>query len=155
MYKIICKLEYILSSAFLLTTVFVITMAAIVRTFGYPINWALDVALLFFTWGVFLAADLSYRENKFMNVDIIITRLPHNIRNICEMIIYLAILSFLILLIYHGSILSVSTRFRTFQGIPELSYSWVTASIPTCSFLMLISTLIKINQKLTQNKLEL
>jgi TRAP-type C4-dicarboxylate transport system permease small subunit len=146
LYKAICTLELVISASFLLLTVFVIFIAAISRTFGYPLNWALDLALLVFTWGVFLAADLSYRENKFLNVDFILAKLPKTVQRTVEFIIYLIILAFLVFLVYQGSILSVFTRHRTFQGIPSLSYTWVTVSIPLCSFLMVISTLIKLNK---------
>lgn len=144
LYDLICRLELVISASFLLLTVFVIFIAAVSRTLGYPLNWALDIALLVFTWGVFLAADLSYRENKFLNVDFIVARFPKTLQRKLEFIIYLIILSFLLFLVYQGSILSVFTRHRTFQGIPSLSYTWVTVSVPFCSFLMVISTVLKL-----------
>ena len=48
------KAEVVVAAAFLMFTVFAIFGAAISRSFGYPINWALDIALLLFTWCVFL-----------------------------------------------------------------------------------------------------
>jgi len=144
LYEMICKLEVIISASFLLLTVFVIFFAAVSRTFGYPMNWALDFALLVFTWGVFLAADFSYRENKFLNVDFIVTKFPKPLQRTLEIVIYLIVLAFLVFLVYQGSILSVFTWHRTFQGIPSLSYTWVTISVPLCSFLMVISTVLKL-----------
>lgn len=143
-YQKICKAEVILATVFLLVTVFIIFIAAVSRTLGMPINWALDIALLLFTWGVFLSADYAYRENRFVNVDIFFLKLPTQLQTGVEFFTYLIILSFLITMIYQGSIMSVFTWHRSFQGIPALSYTWVTLSIPICSALMTITALIKV-----------
>jgi TRAP-type C4-dicarboxylate transport system permease small subunit len=146
-YKKVCKAEVFLAIIFLLITVFVIFIAAVSRTFGTPINWALDIALLLFTWGVFLGADYAYRENKFVNVDIFFLKLPSQLQNIVEFVMYLVIFAFLITMIYQGWILSIFTWHRSFQGIPFLSYTWVTLSVPICSMLMFVTTTIKFYQK--------
>jgi hypothetical protein len=36
------------------------------------------------------------------------------------------------------------SRARSFQGIPEVSYSWVTASMPAGAALLLVTTLLKV-----------
>lgn len=151
-YKLICKAEVIIAIVFLLITVFVIFLAAVSRTLGTPVNWALDIALLLFTWGVFLGADFAYRENKFVNVDIFFLKLPKQLQNIVAFIMYLFIFSFLITMIYQGWILSVFTWHRSFQGIPLLSYTWVTLSVPVCSMLMVVTTAIKFYQKFLYRK---
>ena len=146
-YKQICKVEVMIAIVFLLITVFVIFTAAVSRTLGVPLNWALDIALLLFTWGVFLGADYAYRENKFVNVDIFFLKLPNKLQCIIAFVMYLVIFSFLITMIYQGWILSIFTWHRSFQGIPSLSYTWVTLSVPICSMLMVITTAIKFYQK--------
>ena len=42
-----------------------------------------------------------------------------------------------------GSWLSWTSRVRSFQGIPEISYSWVTASAVAGGLLLLVTTLLK------------
>ena len=59
------------------------------------------------------------------------------------------ILIFLMSLIGFGVWLSYTTRFRTFQGIPGFSYTWVTLSVPVGGALMVITTVLKIREKLT------
>ena len=39
-----------------------------------------------------------------------------------------------------GVYLSWISRVRSFQGIPEISYSWVTMSLPVGALLLLITT---------------
>jgi len=146
-YKKLCDAEIVVAAACLLITVFVIFLAAILRTMGNPINWALDIGLLLFTWGVFLGADAGYRDNKFVNVDILFVKLPGSVQRPLEMVMYGIILGFLGLMVYQGSIMSVFTWPRSFQGIPALSYTWVTLSIPLCSLLMIITTGLKIREK--------
>ena len=43
------------------------------------------------------------------------------------------------------------SRARSFQGIPGVSYSWVTASIVVGGVLLLTTTLIKITRALRQD----
>ncbi len=152
LYKKICELEVVIAAASILITVFVIFVAALTRTVGFPINWALDIALLLFTWGVFLGADVAFRENKLVNVDILFLKLRQPLRDRVELAINCAIAVFLALMVYQGFIMSVSTWHRSFQGIPALSYTWVTLSMPICSLLMLITVSLKIHRMYSLKK---
>lgn len=138
-----CNIELVLAIIFLLLSVFLIFISAVIRKVGMPINWGLDIALLLFAWSTFLGADIAFREDKFMNIDILFLKMPKSLQRPLELVIYITILIFLSALIYLGAILSVFTWPRTFQGIPALSYTWITLSIPVCSFLMVITTVNK------------
>lgn len=143
-YDFVCRIEAGIAAMFLITTVVVIFSLAIFRTFGVPIHWALDTALLVFAWGVFLGADVAFREDKLVNVDFVLSRMPDKLQRSVQLFLYLLIGLFLIALVYFGVDLSISTQHRSFQGIPGLSYTWVTVSMPICSLLMLITLSIKI-----------
>jgi TRAP-type C4-dicarboxylate transport system permease small subunit len=143
-YKKMCNIELVLAIIFLLLSVFLIFISAVIRKVGMPINWGLDIALLLFAWSTFLGADIAFREDKFMNIDILFLKMPKSLQKPLELVIYITILIFLSALIYLGAILSVFTWPRTFQGIPALSYTWITLSIPVCSFLMFITTVNKL-----------
>jgi TRAP-type C4-dicarboxylate transport system permease small subunit len=101
------------------------------------------VALLLFSWSAFLGADIAFRENKLVNVDVVFTRLPRSLQKTVELIMYLIVFIFLVALVYLGIKLSVTTWHRTFQGIPGLSYTWVTLSIPVTSLSMITTIVIK------------
>ena len=143
-YKRFCAVETTLAAICLGSTVVIITVSALSRTFGYPINFALDIALLLFTWSVFLGADTALRADKMVNVDVLFKRLPPKAQKVMQLIIYLIIMAFLWMFIILGFKLSYLTRFRVFQGIPTLSYTWVTLSVPICSVFMVITVCIKI-----------
>jgi TRAP-type C4-dicarboxylate transport system permease small subunit len=56
---------------------------------------------------------------------------------------YAIIAVFLLYVMYAGTWLSWISRARSFQGIPEVSYSWVTMSLPVGAALLLLTTAIK------------
>jgi TRAP-type C4-dicarboxylate transport system permease small subunit len=115
---------------------------------GYPINWSVDMAVCLFAWCTFLGGDVAMRDNKLMNVDFFISKLSQKKRNLIEIINLLIILTFLAAMIGFGLWLSYTTRFRSFQGIPGFSYTWVTLSVPVAGILMVITTVLKIREKL-------
>jgi len=150
LYEYICNGETFVIKVFLVFFVGLIFIAAFTRYIGYPINWSVDVAVCLFAWCTFLGADVAMRKNKLMNVDFLIRKLPEKSKNFIEILNLLIILIFLAALIGYGAKLSYTTRFRSFQGIPWFSYTWVTLSVPVGSILMMITTIIKIRDKLIQ-----
>ncbi|MBE6906833.1 MAG: TRAP transporter small permease [Ruminococcaceae bacterium] len=147
-YEAFCKIELTLAIFGLVTSVAVIFLAAMLRTFGSPINWGTDIALLLFTWSTFLGADIAFRAGKLVNVDILFNRLFGKPQKVTKLIIYLICLGFLAAMVYLGAIQSVKTWSRSFQGIPALSYTWVTLSVPVSCASMAVTTLIKMHHTL-------
>ena len=49
--------------------------------------------------------------------------------------------------------MSYVSRARSFQGIPEVSYSWVTMSLPVGGGLLLITTLLKLREAMRSDGL--
>ncbi len=147
-YEYICKGEIFIIKIFLVFFVGLVFIAAATRYMGYPINWSVDIAVCLFAWCTFLGGDVALRNNKLMNVEFFISKLSLRNKNYIELINLFIILIFLMALIGYGIKLSYTTRFRAFQGIPWFSYTWVTISVPIGSMLMMITTLIKIREKL-------
>jgi TRAP-type C4-dicarboxylate transport system permease small subunit len=148
LYAYICKGETFLIKVFLVFLVALVFLAAATRYVGYPINWSVDIAVCLFAWCTFLGGDVAMRKNKLMNVDFFISKLPRKKKNVIELINLFIILIFLAALIVYGAKLSYTTRFRAFQGIPWFSYTWVTLSVPIGSMLMVITTILKIRERL-------
>ena len=150
LYEYICKGETFLIKVFLVFIVALVFIAASTRYVGYPINWSVDMAVCLFAWCTFLGGDVAMRNNKLMNVDFFIRKLPAKYRNLIEIISLFIVLIFLVALIGFGAWLSYTTRFRAFQGIPWFSYTWVTISVPIASMLMVITTILRIREKLKE-----
>jgi TRAP-type C4-dicarboxylate transport system permease small subunit len=64
------------------------------------------------------------------------------------MVNYAILTVFLTYIVGAGLWISYVSRERAFQGIPAISYSWVTLSLPVGGALLLISTIIKIRREI-------
>jgi len=148
LYEYICKGEIFVIKIFMAFIVGLVFIAASTRYLGHPINWSVDMAVCLFAWCTFLGSDVAYRNNKLMNVEFLVRKLPEKNKNVVELINLFIILIFLAAMIGYGIWLSYTTRFRTFQGIPGFSYTWVTLSVPVAALLMTITTILKIREKL-------
>ena len=144
LYGYVCAAEAFIARTFLIVMVILIFSAGLARVFGHPINWAVDVATCLFAWACFLSADIAWRKSRLMSVDVLTGRLSEQGRKRCRLLNYVILTVFLLYLIPTGLWLSYISRARSFQGIPEFSYSWVTMSLPVGALLLLITTLLKV-----------
>ncbi len=147
-YDYVCKGETFIIKVFMAFIVGLVFIAASTRYLGHPINWSVDMAVCLFAWCTFLAGDVALRNNKLMNVEFFVGKLSAKNRKVIELINLFIILVFLGALIGYGVKLSYTTRFRTFQGIPGFSYTYVTISVPIAALLMVITTILKIREKM-------
>lgn len=153
LYDYVCRAEIVITQAFLVIMVVLIFSAGIARLVGHPINWTIDAATCLFAWACFLSADIAWRRGKLMSVDVIVKYLPEKAQAYFRMVNYAILTVFLLYLVPMGLWLSYVSRARSFQGIPNFSYSWVTMSVPVCGTLLLITTLLKIRDEFKQGRL--
>ncbi len=143
-YEQLCTAEAVLAAVLLVLMVVLIFLGGAMRTLGHPINWSTDAATCFFAWGCFLSADIAWRKNALMSIDIVPNSLPERYRRLLVFCNYAIICVFLAYVLVGGLYLSWISRERSFQGIPEISYSWVTMSLPVGAALLLLTTALKI-----------
>jgi TRAP-type C4-dicarboxylate transport system permease small subunit len=139
-YAFICKVEMFLAKYTLFALSALVLTAAVARTIRHPMNWAMDAATFLFAWCVFLGGDIAMRENRLFCITLLLDRIPAKARPAVQIVNWLIIAAFLVFMIGYGIKLSLITHLRTFQGIPGLSYTWVTLSVPVGCALMLVST---------------
>ncbi|GHV21475.1 C4-dicarboxylate ABC transporter [Spirochaetia bacterium] len=142
-YKIFCKVEEILVSAFIAFITFLVFASAVARTVKHPINWAQDISLLLFAWVVFFAADVALRRADFVRVDMLVTRFPAKVQKILYYIMYGISIVFLGVLVRFGIPLSMDNSKRLFQTL-GISYSWATISVPIGAILLTITIVLKL-----------
>jgi TRAP-type C4-dicarboxylate transport system permease small subunit len=147
-YDKVCEIEVFIAVSCLSISVFALFTATILRVIGRPIRWGLDVALLLFTWSIFLGIDIAFRKKSLVRVDFFINKFPSKLKKITELIIYALIITAIVFMVYNGTKLAIISRARVFNGLPNLSYSWVTASIPVSMLLMLITALRQVYEML-------
>jgi TRAP-type C4-dicarboxylate transport system permease small subunit len=145
------KLEAVLAGTFLLLMVALIFLGGVARMLGHPLNWTIDLATCAFAWGCFLCADIAWRRDALMSIDLLAGRLPPGVARLVFYANHVIISLFLVYVIYAGAWLSWVSRARSFQGIPGVSYSWVTASIVVGGVLLLTTTLLKITRASRQD----
>jgi len=137
-------LEAFIAGTLLVFMVLLIFLGGVARVLGYPLNWSTDFATAFFAWACFLCADIAWRRNNLMAIEFLPARLPAAAQKALRYINYAIISVFLVYLIVMGAWLAWTSRARSFQGIPEISYSWVTASAVVGGVLLLVTTVVKI-----------
>jgi TRAP-type C4-dicarboxylate transport system permease small subunit len=144
LYATICKAEVFTAALCFSISCLLIFLAAIARTLDHPINWSQDMSLFLFAWSVFLSADAALREDRLVNIDLLVIHFSERTRKCIAIATYLIILVFLAVLFYYGLKLSLFSHRRVFQGIPGFSYTWVILSVPVGSFLQGITVILKL-----------
>jgi TRAP-type C4-dicarboxylate transport system permease small subunit len=143
--------EAAVAAVLLTLMVALIFLGGVARVLGYPLNWSTDFATAFFAWACFLCADIAWRKNSLMTIDFLPSRLPQKAQKALRLVNYAIIGVFLAYLVIMGSWLSWTSRIRSFQGIPSISYSWVTMSAAVGGLLLLITTILKIKREFEGN----
>lgn len=148
LYERVIAAEARLAAALLVLMVALIFLNGVARVLGHPVNWAVDAATCLFAWACFFCADIAWRNGSLMSITLLVDRLPAAMQRACRLLNYAIISAFLVYAVVFGTWLTWVSRARSFQGIPEVSYSWVTASMPVGAVLLLATTLLKVRAEL-------
>lgn len=129
MLKRLAQIEFAVAATLLGVIVVLVFSAAVMRFFGRPLIWSVDMAQLLFIWLCFFGATRAMREKGHLGIDLLVRHLGRRNRLALEIMLSLVVLVFLGLLAYEGYKLTMLNRQRLF-GDSGLSYAWVTASVP-------------------------
>ncbi len=151
LYQKFCTFEMWLAATLLMAISTLVFVSAIARTLRHPLNWAVDISMLLFAWLVFLGGDIVIRETSLISVDLFQKLLHPAIRKTLQILFYLAMILFLVILVRYGIPLLVSNWKRQFQTL-ALSYSWCTLAVPVGSVLMIISTCIRLGRTIQKKE---
>ena len=143
--KLYIAIEYFVTNALLIGVVFFVFTAAVMRWAGYPLAWSVEFGTLLFVWVIFLGANRALRENRHIGVDFFTKRMPDKVRFFVELCTMVVMIAFLLFIFYYGVLLCIENSARLISNLP-VSYSWVTAAVPTGSLLMTITLLVKFKQ---------
>ena len=122
-------------------------ISALMRTIKHPLNWAQDVALVAFAWLIFFGSDIAVRGAGLIGIDMLVKKFPKKVQKALDIIFKLMILVFLCILVYYGIIMTKTGWKRQITAL-EISYGWVTMAVPTGAFFMIISTMIKLVERI-------
>ena len=139
MSNVIMRIESIIARIFLVAMVSLVFFAGLLRWFGYPLVWSMDVAQLLFVWTSFIGADMAMRKRGLIAVDLFVRWMSPRFRAIADLLTGGLILAFLITMAVLGYKLTVMNLEREF-GDSGISYGFVTGAVPA-GCLLLASTL--------------
>jgi TRAP-type C4-dicarboxylate transport system permease small subunit len=142
--NVIMRAEVIVAGIFVAAMVIMVFTGGVARLMRMPVNATIDFATCFFAWATFLSADIAWRRSRLTALRFVPDALPASLRWWLDSLNYLTILAILGYGVYAGTILAWISRSRTFQGMPDISYSWVTAALPVGCALMILTTLEKL-----------
>lgn len=143
LYEKFCELEQWAALLLLAGITILVFLAAISRTFGYPVNWAQDAALVMFAWMCFLGGDIAVRTTGLIGVDMFVKMLPVTIQKVLDIAFKIIILVFLAALVIYGYQYAKGYSRRMITTL-NISYAWVTSCVPVGAFLMFINTAINL-----------
>jgi TRAP-type transport system small permease protein len=129
MLRRLAQLEFAVAAILLAVIVLLVFAAAVMRFFGHPLIWSIDMAQLLFIWLCFFGATRAMRQKGHIAIDMLARLLPHRWRLQLELAITAVILVFLALLAVEGTRLALQNVQRQF-GDSGLSYAWVTMAVP-------------------------
>jgi len=134
------KIEFAVGAILLAIITVLVFIAAVMRFFGHPLIWSVDLAQLLFIWLCFIGATRAMRERVHLGVDYLVRLFPFGPRRLIETALALVFIGFLLLLAKEGYRLTMLNWQRIF-GDSGLSYAWVTIAVPIGSILLSISIL--------------
>ena len=146
-YKAFCKFEEVLAMLLLGGLAALVFISALMRTFKHPLNWAQDIALVAFAWMIFFGSDIAVRGSGLIGIDMLVKHFPNNVRKTIDIIFKIMILVFLCILVFYGIRMTVTGWKRQITAL-GISYGWVTMAVPTGAFFMIISTTLKLIERI-------
>lgn len=150
-YNAYCKAEEFLFSFLFAVMVALVFSSAIARGIGKPLAWSLDVAQLLLCWTSLVGADIAFRHDKFIGLDLFTRKMPVKVQKVLEIVVLVLMQVAFCIFIYYGVMLSVKSWKRSFQTLP-ISYSFVTIALPVMSTLMTLTNILKITDKVKNFK---
>jgi TRAP-type C4-dicarboxylate transport system permease small subunit len=150
MLKRLAQLELAICLALLAGITGLVFVAAIMRFFGHPLIWSVDMAQLLFVWLCFFGSNKAMREKSHLGMEVLVKRLGYKRRFWLEVACTALIIAFLLILAVEGWRLTWLNRERTF-GDSTLSYAWVTVSVPF-GCLLIAATLVYNTVRAFQNR---
>ena len=146
-----CKAEEFLFSFLFAVMVALVFSSAIARGIGKPLAWSLDVAQLLLCWTSLVGADVAFRHDKFIGLDLFTRKMPVKVQKVLEIVVLVLMQVAFCIFIYYGVMLSIKSWKRSFQTLP-ISYSFVTIALPVMSALMTLTNILKITDKVKNFK---
>lgn len=134
------RLEAAIGIVLLAVIVVLVFVAGIMRWFGAPLVWSVDLAQLLFVWVSFIGADLALHTKVHIGMDLAVRPFPAASRRLIDLALGLLVTAFLLTMVAMGAELTLLNIERQF-GDSGISYAFVTAAVPA-GCLLLAATVV-------------
>lgn len=151
MLKRLTQFEFLVAALLLLIICCLVFGAAVMRFFGHPLIWSVDMAQLLFIWLCMIGATRAMRDKAHIGIDLVVRYLPRRARFWLEMAMSVVILVFFGFLTSEGTRLTLMNQERRF-GDSGLSYGWVTAAVPAGCVMLGIALIYNMWRAWTQRR---
>ncbi len=141
------NLEYFAGALLLLLITGLVFSAAVMRFFGHPLIWSVDMAQLLLIWLCFFGATRAMRERAHLGVDLLVRFLPRRFRLALELVLALTFILFMGVLAIEGYKLTLLNAERIF-GDSGMSYSFVTIAVPVGCILLSLTIIANVVEAL-------
>ena len=137
-YEKFCQLEQWIAMLLLAGITVLVFVSAMMRTLGFPLNWAQDAALIMFAWLSFIGGDIALHSTGLIGVDLFVVHFPKKVQKAIDILFKVIMLAFLAVLVFYGY-QYVMTGYKRLITTLNVSYAYVTSSVPVGALLMIIS----------------
>jgi TRAP-type C4-dicarboxylate transport system permease small subunit len=132
------RAEAVFGMLLLAVIVVLVFAAGILRWFGYPLVWSVDLAQMLFLWVSFVGANQALRKRTHIGVDLLVRLSPARFRRLIEVALALVTLGFLLTMVVMGYRLTMLNLERVY-GDSGISYAFVTGAVPVGCLLLAIT----------------
>lgn len=112
----------------------------------FQIMWSEEIARYLFIWIVFLGSAYAFKENLHLYIDIFISKIPLPYRNYINILHYILILIFLILLLYYGIEYSKIFWYDPIATVRFIHLGWIYSIIPLSAVLMILNIVVSLKK---------
>ena len=102
MHKRLAQIEIAICVVLLAIITGLVFVASVMRFFGHPLVWSVDLAQLLFIWVCFLGADKAMREKSHLGMEVPAKYLPYKYHLWLELVCSVIVLAFLAVLAVKG-----------------------------------------------------
>lgn len=135
MARLLARLELAIGAVLLLVITGLVFSAAVMRFFGHPLIWSVDMAQLLLIWLCFFGATRAMRERAHLGVDLVVRYFGRRIRLAIELGLAGLFIVFMTVLAWEGYKLTMLNKERIF-GDSGISYGFVTIAVPAGCILL-------------------
>ena len=134
----IFKTELVVGVSLTVVMVLAVFLQVIFRyVVNLPLSWTEELARYIFVWASMIGASMGVKKKTHFCLDSLLKSFPQKQRKIAEVVLYILMSVFLLVLVYYGTLFSRELFVQTAPGL-DIPMAIPYAAVPVGGLLMLI-----------------